>query len=114
METGRALAEPGRRLPGRGFLPVGVQGGVQRAPGGREVFVYIFLALAWMLTSQKERALGAVWTYLFPFAAQLLLPVPCHSTVTSDATSVSYIAEREKAPSSAHCYTSHGSFGWQS
>lgn len=105
METCRALAKPGRRLPGRGF-GLSACGCPRRSPAGpwgREVFAYVFLALAWMLTSQKERALGAVLTYLFPFSAQLLLPVPCHSTVTSDATSVSYIAEREKAPSSAHC-----------
>lgn len=64
----------------------------------------IFLALAWVLTSQKERGLGAALTCrLFPFPAQRLLPVPCHSTVMSDATSVSHTAEREEASSSTHC-----------
>lgn len=53
-------------------------------PPDRGVFAYIFLALTRMLTSQKERDLSAALTCLFSFPAQLLLPVPCHSTVMPD------------------------------
>lgn len=82
MERCSPLAKSGMGLPGPGF-ELSACGCLRGSPAGRQgrgVFAYIFLALTWILTSQKERGLGAALTSVSsPSTAVASCPLPLHS-----------------------------------
>lgn len=86
-------------------VPVGVTGRVQQPLHtlDRGDFAYIFVALTWMLTSQKEKGASVLLRLASsPFQHSCHLPSLATPQLMPAATSVSHAARREKGPSSTH------------